>query len=138
VRRGLAQSRRNQWDAGNTPEQLPHQLTLLLAFFTPLRMDDIGRLETVAPQIQQPQFLSREDIRLQLPRLAHITLQALEGIPLADRAYGTGFASIQTLLSKFLKALFIFFIFLDALNLEHLDLRFIKRGVFFKMMLTLE
>jgi len=101
VRLELAESRRKQWDIGNTSVPLPQRLALLLAFFSPGRKDDRDRLESVASQINKElAVLSRNDVQLQLPRLTKATLQALTCIPLADRATDKSLASMQTLLGE--------------------------------------
>jgi ubiquitin-protein ligase E3 C len=95
VREVLAESRRSQWD--NSQADLPKQLMLLMTFFSPRREDDIKRLEHVASQIcHEDSFLSRSDLQVWLPRLATITLQALESTALSYQ--NTSITSAHTLL----------------------------------------
>ena len=85
-RRDLADSRRNAWDgieAGGSGSEaaLAEQLRLLIAFFTTQRHEDMERLGTLCLKIARTgyeSFLDREDILPRIPRLAIITLEALQ------------------------------------------------------------
>lgn len=83
VRRELAEARRKQWDTDAvTGAPVSQLLTVLMTFFSPRKDDDIRRLQGLADQIsrENQSFMSSRDIQLQLPRLANITLQALEAV----------------------------------------------------------
>ena len=86
VRRDLADARRKAWDRPEATKSgseaaLAEQLRLLLAFFSARRHEDLRRLEDlsrkIAPMGYEP-FMSREDIQPRIPRLAKITLEALQ------------------------------------------------------------
>lgn len=98
VRLGLASSRRDVWDR-ETGVPLSEQLTKLLSFFSSQRKDDGRRLEKVAVQINHDtSFLSGGDVQFQLPRLANIALQTLQGTPQIERTTPAGLNTMRTLL----------------------------------------
>ncbi|KAH6724153.1 hypothetical protein BKA61DRAFT_727890 [Leptodontidium sp. MPI-SDFR-AT-0119] len=88
ARKDLADSRRRTWDelatkedASNAALRLIQQLQLLVAFFSPRRRDDLGRLSSLSSKISclgYQTFLARPEIQLQLGQLAKITLEGLQ------------------------------------------------------------
>lgn len=88
TRRDLADSRRGTWDVldtnqdpSNTVLRLFQQLQLLVAFFSPRRKDDLGRLARLSSGISvlgYDTFLARPEIQPQLVRLAKVTLEGLQ------------------------------------------------------------
>ncbi|KAH7342765.1 hypothetical protein BKA65DRAFT_552383 [Rhexocercosporidium sp. MPI-PUGE-AT-0058] len=87
ARRDLADSRRRTWDelaarehASNTAWRLIQQLQLLVAFFSPRRPDDLGRLSSLSSGISclgYQTFLACSEIQPQLGQLAKVTLEGL-------------------------------------------------------------
>jgi ubiquitin-protein ligase E3 C len=87
-RRQLADSRRAVWDDvethgvhSETNIVLVEQTKLLVAFFSPRRRDDIGRLTSLSSRISIPgyqDFLALEEVQPLLLRLANVTLEALQ------------------------------------------------------------
>ncbi|KAG0648937.1 HECT-type E3 ubiquitin transferase [Hyphodiscus hymeniophilus] len=86
VRSDLADSRRDAWDrtqAGGSGSEatLAEQLRILVAFFSARRPADLKRLEDLSQTIgpmRWESFLRRQDIQPRIPRLAQITLEALQ------------------------------------------------------------
>jgi ubiquitin-protein ligase E3 C len=65
----------------STPVVLVEQAKLLVAFFSPRRLDDLGRLTSLSSRISAfgyQDFLGREEVQPLLVRLAHVTLEALQ------------------------------------------------------------
>jgi len=87
-RRELADSRRAQWDEieansrqSSSEVVLIEQVRLLVAFFSPQRRDDAGRLASLSSRIASlgyPVFLGLKDMQPLLARLANVTLEALQ------------------------------------------------------------
>lgn len=87
-RRQLADSRRAVWDDvetqgvhSETDVVLVEQAKLLVAFFSPRRRDDIGRLTSLSSRISvlgYQDFLALEEVQPLLVRLANVTLEALQ------------------------------------------------------------
>jgi len=87
-RRHLADSRRAVWDDvetqavhSETNVVLVEQAKLLVAFFSPRRRDDIGRLTSLSSRISvlgYQDFLALEEVQPLLVRLANVTLEALQ------------------------------------------------------------
>jgi ubiquitin-protein ligase E3 C len=87
-RRQLADSRRAVWDDvetqavhSETNVVLVEQAKLLVAFFSPRRRDDIGRLTSLSSRISvlgYQDFLALEEVQPLLVRLANVTLEALQ------------------------------------------------------------
>lgn len=87
-RRELADSRRAQWDEieandGQSSSEvvLIEQVKLLVAFFSPQRRDDVGRLASLSSSIASlgyRDFLGLKDMQPLLARLANVTLEALQ------------------------------------------------------------
>ncbi len=87
-RRELADSRRAQWDeieanGGRSSSEvvLIEQVKLLVAFFSPQRRDDAGRLASLSSSIAflgYRDFLGLKDMQPLLARLANVTLEALQ------------------------------------------------------------
>ncbi|CZT41019.1 related to HUL5-ubiquitin-protein ligase (E3) [Rhynchosporium secalis] len=96
VRTELAESRRQTWDELATQEaassatlKLIQQLQLLVAFFSPRRPDDLGRLSSLSSGVSllgYQAFLPRPEIQPYLGRLAKVTL---EGLQASGAEYGT-------------------------------------------------
>ncbi|RDL39570.1 Uncharacterized protein BP5553_03910 [Venustampulla echinocandica] len=86
VRKELADSRRSAWDETNARPQdgegvLVEQLQLILHFFNQRRRDDIDRLIIMSqriPHVGYDTFLELPAIQPLLPRLATVTLSALQ------------------------------------------------------------
>jgi len=87
-RRQLADSRRALWDEIETTScqssievLLVEQAKLLVAFFSPRRQDDVGRLANLSSKIAAlgyQDFLGLKDVQPLLARLANVTLEALQ------------------------------------------------------------
>jgi len=87
-RRELADSRRAQWDNIKTTSAqsasetvLAEQALLLVAFFSPRRQDDVGRLVDLSTKIAgfgYQDFLGLRAVQPLLARLANVTLEALQ------------------------------------------------------------
>jgi ubiquitin-protein ligase E3 C len=87
-RRQLADSRRAVWDnverhegQSNTNAVLIDQAKLLVAFFSPRRRDDVGRLTSLSSRIfvlGYQDFLGLGEVQPLLVRLANVTLEALQ------------------------------------------------------------
>jgi ubiquitin-protein ligase E3 C len=89
VRSELADSLRKAWDdaevayagPGGTGPWLVQQTKLLIAFFSPRRQDDVGRLIGLSQRISAvgyQSFLARHDIQPQILPLSKVTLEALQ------------------------------------------------------------
>jgi ubiquitin-protein ligase E3 C len=87
-RRELADSRRALWDdietnGGQSGSEvvLVEQAMLLVAFFSPRRRDDVGRLASLSSRIATlgyQDFLALKDMQPLLARLANVSLEALQ------------------------------------------------------------
>ena len=87
-RRELADSRRAVWDqietsGGHADAKVVvvEQVKLLVAFFSPRRQEDLGRLATLSSRISvlgYQEFLGLEEVQVLLTRLANATLEALQ------------------------------------------------------------
>jgi ubiquitin-protein ligase E3 C len=87
-RRELADSRRALWDdietnSGQSGSEvvLVEQAMLLVAFFSPRRRDDVGRLASLSSRIATlgyQDFLALKDMQPLLARLANVSLEALQ------------------------------------------------------------
>jgi ubiquitin-protein ligase E3 C len=87
-RRELADSRRALWDdietnGGRSDSEvvLVEQAMLLVAFFSPRRQDDVGRLASLSSRIATlgyQNFLALKDMQPLLARLANVSLEALQ------------------------------------------------------------
>jgi ubiquitin-protein ligase E3 C len=87
-RRQLADSRRAQWDEieanrsqSSADGVLVGQAKLLVAFFSPRRRDDVGRLASWSSRIETlgyQEFLDQKDVQPLLARLANVTLETLQ------------------------------------------------------------
>lgn len=88
ARKDLADSRRGTWDElaargdpSNATLRLIQRLQLLVAFFSPRRRDDLGRLSSLSSEIAvlgYQTFLARPEIQPQLGQLAKVTLEGLQ------------------------------------------------------------
>jgi ubiquitin-protein ligase E3 C len=84
----LADSRRALWDdietnGGQSGSEvvLVEQAMLLVAFFSPRRRDDVGRLASLSSRIATlgyQDFLALKDMQPLLARLANVSLEALQ------------------------------------------------------------
>jgi len=84
----LADSRRAVWDqietsGGHADAKVVvvEQVKLLVAFFSPRRQEDLGRLATLSSRISvlgYQEFLGLEEVQVLLTRLANATLEALQ------------------------------------------------------------